>query len=189
MSCDLLPTEKPGPHHQGDVRPLLQERWDLVIAHPECRYLTNAGAKHLYQGMRRFNEDGTENPMNLDRVSGLVDGAKMFMACLNANAEAVAVENPIMHDLARRMTFSGDPQQTVQPWWFGDRMFKATTFRLRNLKPLRETDRLAPPASGTEEWKRWSWVHRMPPGPDRSKLRSKLSEGLAAAMADQWGGA
>lgn len=189
VSCDLLPTERPGPHHRGDVRPLLREPWDMVIAFPTCRYLTNAGARHLYIGKRRWNLDGSENPLDLDRVAECVEGARFFMECLNANAPRVAVENPVMHELAIRFTSTADPRQTVQPWWFGDETFKATTFRLRGLPPLSPTDKLTPPKPGTEAHKRWSWVHRMPPGPDREKKRSLMHPGLAAAMAEQWGAA
>lgn len=188
MSCDLEPSERPGPHHQGDVRPLLREPWDLVVAHPVCRYLTNAGALHLYEGRRRYNEDGSENRLDLDRIEAAVIGARLFRECLDANAPCVAVENPVMHDFARRLTWSPHPSQTVQPWWFGDETFKATTFRLRGLPPLEPTNKLTPPGKreNPEEHKRWSWVHRMPPGPTREKERSRMHPGMAKAMAEQW---
>lgn len=150
ISCDIEPTDVPGPHIQGDVRPLLKERWDMVIAHPECTYLANSAAKHLYVGQRRWNPDGTENPLDPERVRECAEAAAFFLECLNANAPRVAVENPVMHWLAIALTRTSDPKQTVQPWWFGDRTFKATTFRLRGLKPLRETNRLVPPPP----WKR-----------------------------------
>jgi hypothetical protein len=188
ISCDLFPTESPGPHHEGDVRPLLRERWDLVIAHPVCRFLTNAGAKHLYVGGRRYNPDGSENRMCPDRVKGAAEGAAFFNDCLNANAARIAVENPIMHWLAKALTRSDDITQTVQPWWFGDETFKATTFRLRGLPPLIPTDKLNPPKAGTDEHKAWSWVHRMSPGPERERLRSQSQPGIAMAAALQWGG-
>lgn len=187
MSCDLLPTERPGPHHQGDVRPLLKERWDMVLAFPTCTYLTNAGAKHLYEGGRRWNQDGTENPMNAERVQEAKNGAEFFLECLDANAEMVAVENPVMHEMASVLTFTLHQKHTVQPWWFGDEKFKATIFRLKNLPPLKPSNKLTPPDPGTEEHKAWSWVFRCPPGPDRWKIRSRMSEGMAEAMADQWG--
>jgi len=183
-----MPSDAPGPHYQGDVRPLLRERWDLVIAHPVCRYLTNAGAKHLYVGGKRYNLDGTENPMCCDRVAGAANGAALFNDCLNANAETVAVENPVMHWLAKALTRSNDVTQTVQPWWFGDETFKATAFRLRGLPMLSPTDKLVPPKAGTDEHKAWSWVHRMPPSANREKLRSITQPGIALAMAMQWGG-
>jgi hypothetical protein len=188
MSCDLFPTERPGPHHQGDVRPLLRERWDLVIAHPVCRYLTNAGARHLYVGRKRYNDDGAESRLCSERVIGAAEGADFFNECLNANADMVAVENPVMHWLAKSLTRSKDITQTIQPWWFGDETFKATAFRLRGLPPLAATNKLNPPKAGTDEHKAWSWVHRMPPGPDRERLRSQTQPGIAIALALQWGG-
>jgi hypothetical protein len=78
--------------------------------------------------------------------------------------------------------------QIVQPWWFGDAAFKATGLYLRGVEPLAPTDQLTPPRPGTDEHKRWSAVHRCPPGPDRWKIRSRTFEGLASAMASQWGG-
>ena len=78
--------------------------------------------------------------------------------------------------------------QIVQPWWFGEPYFKATGFYLRGLPPLVESDRLTPPKAGTEAHKRWSAVHRAPPGPDRWRLRSRTFDGIAQAAADQWGG-
>jgi hypothetical protein len=188
ISCDLFATERAGPHHQGDVRPLLRKRWDLVIAHPVCRFMTNAGARHLYVGRKRYNEDGTENRLCSKRVIGVAEGADFFNECLNANADKVAVENPIMHWLAKSLTRSDDITQTIQPWWFGDETFKATTFRLRGLPILVATDKLDPPKAGTDEHKAWSWVHRMSPGPDRERLRSETQPGIAMALALQWGG-
>lgn len=185
VSCDIMPTRNPGPHIQGDVTPLLQKRWAGVIAHPDCTYLTNAGAKHLYIGGRRFNEDGTENPMDPQRVWNCVDGAAFFKACMNANAEKVAVENPIMHKLAAALV-GVRATQFVQPWWFGAKMFKATGFHLRGLPRLVPTNKLTPPKPGTEEHKKWSWVFRMPPGYDRAAKRSETAQGIADAIAEQW---
>lgn len=187
MSCDLHPTDKNGPHHQGDVRPLLKMRWDLVIAHPVCRYLTNAGAKHLYVGGKRYNAEGFENPMCTERVKGVAEGAAFFNECHGANSEFVGTENPIMHWLAKSLTKSADITQTVQPWWFGDETFKATTFRLKNLPLLVPTDKLTPPKAGTDEHKAWSWVHRCSPGPERERIRSQTQPGIARALAQQWG--
>lgn len=186
VSCDIKPSKTLGPHIQGDVTPLLQKRWAGVVAHPECTYLTNAGAKHLYVGGRRFNEDGTENPMDTQRVWSCVAAAKFFKECLNANSDKVAVENPIMHELAFALVGTR-ATQFVQPWWFGDPMFKATGFHLRGLPKLQPTNKLTPPESGTEEHKKWSWVFRMPPSPERSAKRAETAQGIADAIADQWG--
>jgi len=96
-----------------------------------------------------------------------------------------AIENPVMHREAIRLTGRGRTQ-FVQPWWFGDPYFKATGFELINLPDLRPTNRLTPPAPGTAEHHAWSMIHRMPPGPDRARRRSETFPGLAAACAAQW---
>lgn len=186
VSCDIKPTSSPGPHIRGDVRPLLRKRWAGVIAHPECTFLTNAGSKHLYVGKRRYNEDGTENPYCPDRIRAMFDAADFYRECRAANAPKVAVENPVMHELARRLVERGFCQ-TVQPWWFGEPTFKATTFEMNGLPKLIATDKLTPPKPGTDEHKAWSWVFRMAPSPDRAERRSKTQPGVARAIAQQWG--
>jgi hypothetical protein len=116
-------------------------------------------------------------------------GAALFSACWNAPIDRVAIENPIMHRHAReRLPADLPAPQIVQPWWFGDPAFKGTGFYRRGLPELVPTRRLTPPAPGTEEHKAWSLVHRMPPGPDRGKERSRTFPGIAEAIADQWGG-
>ena len=163
ISADLLPTEAPGPHHQGDVRPLLRKRWDMVIAHPPCTRLCNSGVRWLHE--RNLWSD-------LDKA------AAFFRACLNANASLVAVENPIMHGYAverigERHAF------TCQPYDFGDPYTKRTCFWTRGLPPLLPTH--SRPQTVRHD------IHRMPPGPDRAKMRSKTFPGMAEAMAMQWG--
>lgn len=162
MSCDLQETERPGPHIVGDVLPLLRERWDLVIAHPPCTRLCNSGVawlekRNLWNDMRQ--------------------GAKFFMDCLNANAPRVCVENPIPHGYA--MAIIREPySQVIQPWMFGHGETKATCLWLRGLPTLRPT-RIV---DGKEQR-----LHRLPPGPERAKERSRTYPGIAAAMAEQWG--
>jgi hypothetical protein len=115
-------------------------------------------------------------------------GAELFSACWNAPIEHVAIENPVMHKYAKERILGYEPPaQTVQPWWFGEPQFKATGLYLRKLPPLKPTNKLTPPASGTAEHKAWSKVHRASPGPDRGKERSRFFPGVADAMADQWG--
>jgi hypothetical protein len=97
-----------------------------------------------------------------------------------------AIENPVMHKHAIERLGRRD-RQIVQPWWFGDKAFKATGFELHGLAPLKPTNKLLPPLPGTEEHKKWSSVHREPPAPDRWKNRSRTFPGVAAAMAKQWG--
>lgn len=183
-SCDLLPAEDRSNHHiVGDVRGILGDGWDLLmVAHPPCTRLCNSGVRWL--SVPPPGRSHEEMWAELD------EGAKLFSACWNAPIERVAVENPVMHKHAKaRIASYAPPAQTVQPWWFGDRAFKATGLYLRNLPPLEATNRLVPPAPGTAEHKAWSRVHRMPPGPNRARERSRFFPGIADAMAEQWGGA
>lgn len=179
MSCDLKPTSAPGPHIQGDALEQIGKRWAGVIAHPVCRVLTNAGAKHLYIGGRK------ENGLNMPRWQDLRDAAAFYAAFRKANAPKIAIENPIWHCHAAALL--GNPKrQFVQPWWFGEPAFKATGWELQGLPKLVATDRLTPPKPGTDEHKAWSWVHRCPPGPDRAEIRSKSFPGMAEAAVVQW---
>lgn len=179
VSCDLKPTRAPGPHVQGDALEQIQRRWAGVIAHPVCKRLTNAVAKHLYNGGRKANG---RNPA---MWSAMIEGANFFNAFKSANAPLIAIENPIMHRHAKSLC--GDLRPFVQPWWFGDPYFKATGFWRKGLPALTPTNKLTPPRPGTDEHKAWSMIHRMPPGPDREEKRSNTFPGLARAVAAQWG--
>jgi hypothetical protein len=117
------------------------------------------------------------------------EGVSIFTACWNAPVERVAIENPEMNDLAKdRMPADLVAPQMVQPFWFGEPAYKATGWYLRNLPPLHETKRLPEPERGSDEWKKWNAVHRMTPGPDRARLRSRSFVGMMEAAAIQWGG-
>lgn len=179
VSIDIKPTRKPGPHIQGDALEQMHRRWAGIIAHPVCTVLTNAGAKHLYKGGRK------ENGKDPQRWADLTKAAAFFNEFKRANAPLIAIENPIPHCHARALI--GAPSQYVQPWWFGDPAFKATGFWIFGLPPLAATNRLVPPKPGTAEHKRWSFIHRMPPGDDRAEMRSNTFPGIAAAIAEQWG--
>lgn len=157
MSCDLLPTEQPGPHYQGDVRDVLGDGWDLMIAHPPCTHLAVSGA-------RWFKLKAAEQAESLDFVRTL----------LAAPVPRIALENPVSIISSRVCK----PTQTVQPWMFGHGETKATCLWLKNLPPLTPTD-VVP---GREQR-----IHLMPPGPDRWRERSRTFAGIAAAMAAQWG--
>lgn len=161
LSCDLLPTEQPGPHYQGDVRNVLDYPWDLMVAFPPCTHLTVSGAKHF----TAKKLDGRQYA-----------GASFFMSLAKADIPRIAIENPvgIMSTLYRK------PDQVIQPWQFGHGETKATCLWLKNLSPLKPTNIV----EGRE-----ARIHRMPPGPDRWKERSRTFAGIAKAMADQWGGA
>jgi hypothetical protein len=159
MSCDLLPTDAPGPHYQGDVRDVLQPGWwDLMVAHPPCTHLAVSGA-------RWFHLKQTEQAEALEFVRMLMD----------APVPRFAIENPvsIISSRIRR------PDQVIQPWQFGHGETKATCLWLKNLPKLRPTNIV----EGRE-----ARIHKMPPSADRWKKRSETYAGIADAMADQWGG-
>jgi len=157
ISCDLLPTDAPGPHYQGDVRDLLNNGFDLMIAHPPCTHLAVSGA-------RWFKNKQKEQAEALDFVRLL----------LHAPIERIALENPISIISSRIRK----PDQIIQPWQFGHGETKATCLWLKNL-PLLVPTKIV----GGREAK----VHRMPPSANRWKLRSTTYKGIAQAMAEQWG--
>ena len=158
-SCDLLPAEDGGRHIQGDVLPLLHDGWELMIAHPPCTHLAVSGA-------RWFPEK---------RASGEQQEAiDFFLALARAPIPRIAIENPvcIMSSVWR------EPDQVIQPWQFGHGETKATCLWLKGLPPLVPTKIV----SG-----RHPRIHMMPPSEDRWKERSRTYEGIAQAMAAQWG--
>jgi hypothetical protein len=163
MSCDLLPTESPGPHYRGDVRDVLGDGWDLMVAHPPCTYLAQSGVRWLHERPERWD--------------AMREGAEFFRALLDAPIPRVAVENPVMHRYAVEI-IGRKQDQTFQPWHFGHGEIKRTCLWLRRLPPLVPTRVV----HGREPR-----VHYAAPGADRQKLRSRFFEGVAAAMADQWG--
>lgn len=168
-SCDLLPTERPGLHVDGDVLDLLKPRmWDLMIAHPPCTHLASSGARHF----TAKRADGRQQ-----------QGIDFFMALTRAPIPRICIENPV----GIMSTWYRKPDQIIQPWQFGHREMKATCLWLKNLPPLTPTDVVGPPPTDPEERKRWQKVHRAPPGADRWKLRSRTYQGIASAMAAQWG--
>jgi len=191
-SCDVLPAEDGSNRHiVGDVRDHLDDGWDLLmVAHPPCTRLCRSGRRWM-SGPGKWTP-----PKKLpkgrsweDMRAEFEDGVSLFCDCWRAPIERVAVENPEMNDLAReRMPADLPRPQIVQPWWFGEPYFKATGLYLRGLRPLEPTRRLVPPKAGTLEHKAWSKIHRMPPGPERWRERSRTFQGVADAMADQWGG-
>ena len=179
-SCDLEECTGGCPewHIQCDVREILYDNWTMMIAHPECKRLANSGVRWLHHPPpgKTFDEIWLE----------LYEAVKFYKILRDAPIEKKAIENPIMHKYARAM-IGGIQRQVVQPWWFGDPAFKATGLELYSLPKLVPTNKLIPPDKNTEEFKEWSFIHRMPPGPKRSELRSITFSGLAAAMANQWG--
>lgn len=183
-SCDILPdAERSNRHMQCDIREALDEGpWDLLaVMHPPCTRLCNSGVRWLTKPPK-----GRTLP---DVWAELDEGAELFSTAWNADVPHIAVENPVMHKHAKERIRNFEPAaQTVQPWWFGEPAFKATGLYLRSLPPLVATNRLTPPVKETDEHKAWSKIHRASPGKDRWKLRSKTFQGIADAMASQWGG-
>lgn len=171
MSCDLEPTDRPGPHYQGDIFDVLYDGWDLMIAHPPCTYLANSSSKHLYLGKKK------EGGPDLDRWARMRDGAEFFRRLWHADIPKVAIENPVMLGYAK-LIIGAEQTQIIQPWQFGHGETKKTALWLRNLPPLVPTDIVEA---------RVARVHLMSPGPERQKLRSRTLPGIAAAMAEQWG--
>ena len=157
LSCDLLPTDVVGPHYQGDIRDILNNGWDLMIAHPPCTHLAVSGA-------RWFKDKQVEQAEALDFVRLLLD----------APIPKIALENPISIISSRIRK----PDQIIQPWWFGHGETKATCLWLKGLPKLVATNVV----EGRE-----ARVHKMPPSEDRWKERSRTYEGVAQAMAQQWG--
>lgn len=200
-SCDLLPASDGSNQHLiGDVREFLDLGWDLLaVFHPPCTRLCNSGVRWLTDpptnpppGLADAEVAGWRDMGREERLALmwrlLDEGAALFSDLWTAPVERVAVENPVMHRHAReRIRDYRPPAQTVQPWWFGDPAFKGTGLYLRNLPALIPTNRLTPPKAGTEDHKRWSAVHRAPPGPNRWAFRSTTFPGIADAMAGQWG--
>lgn len=167
-SCDLLPTEKPGQHITGDVRGVLGDGWDLIIAFPPCTHLAVSGA-------RWFPEKRADG-----RQQQAID---FFMAIVNAPCERIGVENPI----SIMSTVYRKPDQIIQPWQFGHGETKATCLWLKNLRPLVPTHVLDKPACGYWANQTPSGQNKLGPSEDRAKNRSRTYQGIADAMAEQWG--
>ncbi len=162
-SCDLLNTEIIGNHYTTDVLYLLNENWDLMIAHPPCTFLCNSGVSWLYKQKGRWDK--------------MKAGALFFKTLLEANIEKICVENPIMHKYAVEI-IGRRQDQVIQPWMFGHGETKATCLWLKNLPKLEPTNIV----DGREQR-----LHRLPPSENRWKERSQTYKGIAEAMAEQWG--
>lgn len=192
-SCDILPAEDGSNRHiRCDVRDgILKDGWDLLaVMHPPCTRLCRSGRRWM-SGAGKWTE-----PRQLPKGRTIEDmraefeeGVSVFIACWEAPIDRVAIENPEMNDLARdRMPTDLPRPQMVQPFWFGEPAYKGTGWYLRGLPPLSATNLLSEPDRGSDEWKRWNAVHRMPPGHDRTRLRSRSYPGMMAAAAAQWCG-
>lgn len=173
-SIDQLPSEDGSNRHiRGDIRDHLNDGWDLLaVMHPPCTRLCNSGVRWLHQPPpgRTLAAMWAE----------LDEAAALFSDCWNAPIERIAVENPVMHKHAKARIRNFEPAaQSVQPWQFGHGETKRTCFWLKNLPPLTPTDIV----EGREQR-----IFNLPPSADRWKERSRTFQGIADAMADQWGG-
>ncbi len=167
LSCDLLPTDVPGPHYQGDVRDILTDGWDLMIAHPPCTHLAVSGA-------RWFKDKQVEQGEALDFVREL----------LAAPIPRIALENPVSIISSRIRK----PDQIIQPYQFGHEATKTTCLWLKGLPPLVPTEIVGKGARHvTKSGKSLPEWYNLPPSADRWKIRSATFSGIAAAMATQWG--
>jgi len=178
-SCDLLPTDAPGPHIQGDVTAVLAQGWDLMIAHPPCTYLSVSGMHWTTRGLR--DPQLTEDALAFVRL------------LLDAPIDRIALENPVSVISSRIRK----PDQIIHPWMFGHDASKQTCLWLKNLPLLTPTQIVEPRIVITPSGKpakRWGnqcdnyGQDKLPPSADRWKIRSATYAGIAAAMAEQWGG-
>lgn len=172
LSCDLLPTDAPGPHYQGDVMDIINYGWDLMVAHPPCTYLSVSGMHWTTRGLRdpKLTEDA------LDFVRLLID----------APIPRIAIENPvsIISSQIRK------PDQIIQPWMFGHDASKKTCLWLKDLPPLKATQMIeSRMVNGKPRWGNQtdSGQNKLSPSEDRWKIRSETYAGIAEAMAGQWG--
>lgn len=183
-SCDLLPTERPGNHIQGDVLAVLDQSWDLMVAHPPCTYLTNAGVRHLHDSVSSRN--GVKAKIHGQaRWHWMVKAAEFFNALKTAPIGRICVENPIPHGYAKKII--GDYDELIQPWMFGHGEVKPTCLWLKNLPFLQPTHAKDDLFCQPDDGERYHRMHLTSPGPERWKIRSRTYEGIAAAMAAQWG--
>ena len=171
ISCDLLPTDVAGPHYQGNVMDIIDQGWDLMIAHPPCTYLCSSG---LHWNKRR--------PERAKQTEDALDFVRLLLA---APIPKIVIENPI-GCISTRIR---PPDQTVQPWQYGHDASKATCLWLKGLPPLRPTGFVEPRiVDGKRRWANQtdSGQNRLPPSADRWKIRSETYSGIADAMVSQW---
>lgn len=179
-SCDTKDCSGGHPewHIKEDVLEVIDQGWDLMIAHPPCTRLANSGVQWLYKPSKKKTL--------VENWKDFFSGVELYKALRDAPIPKKCIENPIFHKHAKELINPG-VRQVVQPWWFGDEAFKATGFELIGVPDLIPTNKLTPPKKGTDEYKEWMFLHYLPPSEDRATIRSKTFTGIAKAMADQWG--
>ena len=168
VSCDLLPTEQPGPHIQGDVLEILNDGWDLMIAHPPCTYLSNAGARFLYP----------KGKLNIERLHKAHVAKEFFLQLWTSDIELICIENPTPSTIIGMPVHS----QVIQPYYFGDAVQKRTLLWLKRLPNLGYNYNGEPPQSTKIAG---NWFNRG--GKERQRNRAVTFQGIANAMAEQWG--
>lgn len=171
ISCDLLPTEIPGPHYQGDVFDIINNGFDMMIAHPPCTYLANLGVQHLHKDASRWHK--------------MYEAKDFFMRLLDAPIDKICIENPVPHSYAKLPKYT----QIVQPYYFGQPFQKKTCLWLKNLSPLMPTKIVSKGDVYINKNGKSNgslWYQLLTPGKDRAKNRSRTFQGIADAMASQW---
>lgn len=186
MSCDLLPTERPGPHYQGDVKLIINDGWDLMIAHPDCTYLTNSAAWAFGDGPyhQKVKPGTLVGEARREARREAIAFVKMLM---DAPIGKIAIENPV----GSISTFIRPADQYIQPYQFGHDASKKTGLWLKCLPLLQKTKLIDPRiVDGKPRWGNQtdSGQNKLTPGPMRWLDRARTYQGWADAMADQWGG-
>lgn len=183
LSCDLLATERNGPHYQGNVLDVLYEEWDLIIAHPPCTYLTRAGIRWLSHDSSCMTKE--------QRMVEVLKARDFFMLFYNHSCAKICVENPIPHRVAMLPTYS----QVIEPWYFGETERKKTCLWLKGLSRLNglievanNPDQFRPgPTFIDKSGKKRYFTDCQANSKDRWMVRSRTFQGIANAMAEQWG--
>lgn len=193
MSCDLLPTDAPGPHYQGNVSDIINKGWDLMIAHPPCTYLTCSAERAYndpdfdkYPGVGHHQKVKPGTLVGAERREAREEAIEFVERLLSVDIPMIALENPI-GVLSRRI---GKPAQLIQPYEYGDDASKRTCLWLKGLPQLKPTNYVQPRyVNGKPRWSNQtdSGQNRESPNPDRWKTRSTTWQGWADAMAEQWG--
>lgn len=191
MSCDILPTSKPGPHYQGSVLDILNDGWDMMIAHPPCTYLAVSGAQWYYHPEDKHlpKEERRPHPKYPNRQQDRTEAVEFFMGLANAPIPRIAIENPV----CIISTAWRKPDQIIQPWMFGDEATKTTCLWLKDLPLLQPTNIVGKGErvifkSGKSHPKWYADALRnSKTKEERQALRSKTFQGIADAMAEQWG--
>jgi hypothetical protein len=184
-SCDILPAEDGSKFHfQEDCLKLLNRTWDLLIGHPPCTYLCNSGVKHLWKDAKRPYPGAvlTFDTANLVRWNLMEDAQQFFLKLWTAPIKKIALENPVPHGHAVLPPYT----QTIQPYQFGHMETKRTCLWLTNLPPLQDTNNVKA-ATMALPYAQRAKIHYASPGKNRSSERSRTYQGIADAMASQWG--